>query len=480
MAKVEHAQRDDDDGRVVASSGGVQVRKWVAVDAAAVPVVKFEMASARDEPVQVTVNDEVPEHLDPEDVGFHDDFHGDRWRRPAPREIRFETVLGPGEEVTTVYGVRQDDVDDESAFQNRPEVTVSAGASSGEAGADASASDDVVDERLERALDEAAAASDDGDETGEGTETLSLEDPTGESSTADESSTAAGDASGSDEVDVAVTDDVGESTGTAQTGASESTFSDAGAVWNGESAETLRSTDEVADSTGPVAGSTTAGDTDSDATAGTAADADATTSSDASDSSESGDAMGTESGSADAGGSIADDSSGRDSGGSGASVAEGTVVDRLAAELQSGGVDDGTREALARELNLQLSASSSQFVEHLQSRMKEKRGQLETDIERLEDSIAELYGLKADSSMMSSLRDEKADEAALAEVSAAVDALEDAKADLGDVQALQDALEDVEAVAATEAELESTASDLEDRVAALDASIADVDERTAS
>jgi hypothetical protein len=453
---MEHVRGGDGDEGVTASSGGVQVRKWVATNAAAVPVVKYEFASAREEPVEVALTDVVPPHLDPDDVGFHDDHHGDCWTRPDVDAIRFEATLEAGEELTTVYGVRRQSIEDPDAYLDRPTVAVTelAGDTGTRDGSDTSAvsaSPDAVDERLQSAVDEAAAASD-----GDG---------------AEGTSGSASAASRSDEGDAS-------EPGSEETLSLEDPNVDGHADADGDVDEGLDATEDADKGSRSTEGSgvdVAADDTSSDAGA-TAASSDASPvwGGDDPDAVFDGE-VATGTSESDVAGEPVDGGSPDD-----ASVSGGGVLAELARDLQSNDVDAETKDALARELNLQLSASSSQFVEHLQSRMKEKRGQLEADIERLEDSIAELYGLKADSSVLSSVREAKADADRVEALSASLSALSEAKADAEAVAALEADLESVEATAATSEDLDETRSSLQDRIAALDASIADVDERAAS
>jgi hypothetical protein len=471
MASMERVRGGDAGGGVTASSGGVQVRKWVATDAAAVPVVKYEFASARDDPVAVTLTDVVPPHLDPDDVGFHDDHHGDRWTRPETDAIRFEATLEPNEELTTVYGVRRESIDDPDAYLDRPTLAVTERSGEGGAGAGdesgsatVSASSDAVDQRLQAAPDDAAAASDaddagaaatsasSGDESDAGDadatagpspeETLSLEDP----NVGADSDDAADGMNGGEaterpdagEESVEVSSSGGDS-GVDVPGGGAPT--DAGPVWDGEDPEAVFEDESVAGGTETGA----AGESASAAAERDPGDQPTAT------------------------GAVGD----------AAPSGEGVLAD-LARELRSEDVDAATKEALARELNLQLSASSSQFVEHLQSRMKDKRGQLAADIERLEDSIAELYGLKADSSVVSAVREGAADAERVEALSASLSALSDAKADAEALGALEAELASLETAAATTEDVEAVRSSLQDRVAALDAAIEEVDERAAS
>ena len=157
--------------------------------------------------------------------------------------------------------------------------------------------------------------------------------------------------------------------------------------------------------------------------------------------------------------------------------ADGSVANALVAELREGELDEDQRQALQGELSLRLSDSTSAFVEHVQSRLRQKRDRLESEIETLEESIQELYGLKADASAVdrvdrrlsdvedaavgteefeqlerfaTHLDEAKADlerveriEAVVEEHREAVDALGDAKADDERVEAVEGAVDDL-------------------------------------
>jgi len=94
----------DEDRRTV-STDGITVEKRVDTDQFKTPAVILEIASAADRSTTVTVTEPIPEAFAVEDVGFHPEFGGEHWSI-AGRNIEFERAIDPGEEYTTVYGVR--------------------------------------------------------------------------------------------------------------------------------------------------------------------------------------------------------------------------------------------------------------------------------------------------------------------------------------------------------------------------------------
>lgn len=439
MATGSHAQRDESESRVVVSGDGVQIRKWVSLDDAPVPVVKYEIASARDDDVRIRVTDAIPEHLNPDDVGFHDDYLGDRWHRPGPRAVRFESEVRAGEELTTVYGIREDSIDEPDAYLEEPTLAVAENPEHADGGRDGDGERDA-DERkdgddgrdadgridVDEESDGAANDSTEQGSSGEPNETLSLADPTdGAAADANPQGQHPPDAGADSSTEGATT--VADR---AQPGAESSM-----PIW-----------DSTADAASDAARAYPSGESEGD-----------------DETQNQGDAEG--SGSED---------------GQSVQSADGDVAGSLAAELQEGAVDEEIREMLARELNLQLSASSSQFVEHLQSRMKEKRGQLEGDIERLEDSIAELYGVKADSSVVSSVREETADASTVAEIESAIADVREAKADVDAIDAVEETISELEGDVALETDLAAATDDLRAELDDLDGRLAALDAETAS
>lgn len=431
MSGSEHASVDADDDRVAVTAGGVHVSKWLAETGSAVPIVKYEIRSVRDEDVRVALTDRIPEHLDLDDVGFHDEYLGEHWQHTGAHAVRFEAELPAGETLSTVYGVRRDAIDDPATFLGRPELSISASAN--DAGDEAAAESTADAPAVEREHD----GDEDHEAVGDEPSTLSLADPTAEDDHGgDDDSTAPGDSAGADD---------GSGDAALDADAADEDDGPGAGDDDAEAPSILAPASNDVDDGGDEEGSP-GGDRGGDDVEGVDADAD--------------------------------------------ELDDAAVVERFVAALQSDAVDAETRAALGRELNVQLSASTSQFVEHLQSRAKEKRGQLEADLESLEDSVAELYGTKADSSTVASLAEAKAyvddvdalaaDVAALGEEKAAVDDVERVRESLDaleDAAATEDAL--AEAEDAFEADLEAVRADLdalEERAATADALEALADE----
>jgi hypothetical protein len=95
---------DDTDQRTV-SADGITVKKHIDTDRFKTPAVVLDIVSTADRSVTVTLTEPIPEAFAIEDIGFHPDFGGEQWSI-AGREITFQRETDPGEEYTTVYGVR--------------------------------------------------------------------------------------------------------------------------------------------------------------------------------------------------------------------------------------------------------------------------------------------------------------------------------------------------------------------------------------
>ncbi|WP_435348293.1 hypothetical protein [Haloarchaeobius sp. HRN-SO-5] len=143
-----------------------------------------------------------------------------------------------------------------------------------------------------------------------------------------------------------------------------------------------------------------------------------------------------------------------------------TVGGTLAAELRDGRVSAADQDAIAESLNLELSESTAAFLDRLRDRVGQRRDRMERELEELDESITELYGLKADAADVEQARAELAE-------------LVEATADIDRLEALERQLEALSERAAEDGDLQALSSrldDLDERVATAE-SLAETDDR---
>jgi len=201
------------DELVIESNDGVSVEKSFEPDDFPVPAIAFSIRSERDGEVSLRLVDTIPEDVPPEDIGFHPEYGAEFWETDGDT-IVFSRDFEPREEFTTVYGLRDKDVDDIQRFLTEPrlESVVPAGEpeDSGEVVRDviddASGPDeDPVGDDLESAVTQVEAADVDLDSDEESTDLdIDLPEPDAEGEVGPEADSAneSGDtaASGTEEV----------------------------------------------------------------------------------------------------------------------------------------------------------------------------------------------------------------------------------------------------------------------------------------
>ncbi|WP_323677144.1 hypothetical protein [Halorubellus sp. PRR65] len=112
------------DHTVDATSDGVTVRKGLDLDTLALPALKFEIRSEREDPVGVRVVDRLPTAVDPDRVGVHADFGADQWTAFEDGRVTFTTRLDPERPVVTLYGIWIDDPSRVHELLKGPDVKV--------------------------------------------------------------------------------------------------------------------------------------------------------------------------------------------------------------------------------------------------------------------------------------------------------------------------------------------------------------------
>ena len=104
---------------VTVTSDGITVEKSFEPDDFPVPAIAFTLRSDRDETVSIRLVDSVPEDVAPENVGFHPKYGAEFWDVDGD-SIVFEREFAPGEEYTTVYGLRGSDANEAEKFMSEP------------------------------------------------------------------------------------------------------------------------------------------------------------------------------------------------------------------------------------------------------------------------------------------------------------------------------------------------------------------------
>lgn len=113
---MSEADRDE----VTVSDEQVTVRKSLDTEQFETLAVVFDVHSDRSEPTRIQVADTIPEDIPLDDVGFHPNYGAEHWAI-EDRTVVFEREFNPGEEFTTIYGVR--DVDDPGeSFLDQPTI----------------------------------------------------------------------------------------------------------------------------------------------------------------------------------------------------------------------------------------------------------------------------------------------------------------------------------------------------------------------
>ena len=114
------SHESDADRTTSVSDDEVTVEKSFAEDEFPVPAIKFRLSSASDDPTHVRLVDQIPEDFPMEGVGFHPDYESDNWTAYKDHRVEYERTLDPGEETTTVYGIRLEQASDVDGFLGEP------------------------------------------------------------------------------------------------------------------------------------------------------------------------------------------------------------------------------------------------------------------------------------------------------------------------------------------------------------------------
>lgn len=113
-----------EEASIVVEHDGVTVHKSFEDEDFPVPAIAFEVHADRQEAVDVTITDVVPPEVPSENIGFHPEFGAEFWSIEGD-DIVFERRFDAGEEYTTVYGIRPEQVDDVESHLEEPDLATS-------------------------------------------------------------------------------------------------------------------------------------------------------------------------------------------------------------------------------------------------------------------------------------------------------------------------------------------------------------------
>jgi len=127
------------------------VRKSLNTDQFQTLAVVFDVRSSRNDSTRIQLSDTIPDRISMDDVGFHPEYGGDHWTIDGNRVV-FERSFEPGEEYTTIYGIRDLDADEADGLMSDPAIDILEDPE--DAVGEIEAIDEIVDEESTEAVRE--------------------------------------------------------------------------------------------------------------------------------------------------------------------------------------------------------------------------------------------------------------------------------------------------------------------------------------
>ena len=117
-----NSERGAADRQCTVRADEISVRKVFLADEFSIPVIRFVIASERDEPALIRLAEEVPKAVPVGEIGFHPEYESHNWTEAGPHRLEFERTITPGATVETMYGVSIDGRVEPEAFLTEPEL----------------------------------------------------------------------------------------------------------------------------------------------------------------------------------------------------------------------------------------------------------------------------------------------------------------------------------------------------------------------
>lgn len=105
------------------SKHNITVKKGLDKTGFRVPVIMFTITSTADQPTTLRLVETIPSQISIDKIGFRKEFGSEHWSTDE-RTLVFEREFDPGEEYTTLYGIRNVSERDLDAFLTDPSIEI--------------------------------------------------------------------------------------------------------------------------------------------------------------------------------------------------------------------------------------------------------------------------------------------------------------------------------------------------------------------
>ncbi|KTG26988.1 hypothetical protein [Haloferax profundi] len=110
--------------KFVSAIRGVTVEKSVWANGEGLSVVRLEVSSERDDPVDFRLVESVPRDFPLENLGPHPKYNGDKWTKTDDRAFVYADRLEPSGEASTLYGIKGLSPNDLESFLTETAVEI--------------------------------------------------------------------------------------------------------------------------------------------------------------------------------------------------------------------------------------------------------------------------------------------------------------------------------------------------------------------
>lgn len=113
----------DPGASVIVSEPECIIEKAIDRDRFSYPTIEFEIIGTADRPFRLRLEDRIPEEVSTDNIGFHHRYGADHWEQ-RNHDVFYEREIEPGEEITTLYAIRDFGQASAESFLEEPTVTI--------------------------------------------------------------------------------------------------------------------------------------------------------------------------------------------------------------------------------------------------------------------------------------------------------------------------------------------------------------------